>query len=113
MAYENGGGAFLVPYLIVLAFIGRPLYFLEMVLGQFSSSGSVKIWDCVPIAKGITSLTYCPNSLHTGKFFLNYRYWIWASTGYLVCRHILLRPDGAVLLLPLCFISSRVALDGM
>ncbi|KAI9551816.1 hypothetical protein GHT06_022155 [Daphnia sinensis] len=53
VAYENGGGAFLVPYLIVLAFIGRPLYFLEMVLGQFSSSGSVKIWDCVPIAKGI------------------------------------------------------------
>lgn len=36
----------------MLAFIGRPLYFLEMVLGQFSSSGSVKIWDCVPIAKG-------------------------------------------------------------
>lgn len=53
VAYENGGGAFLIPYLIVLTFIGRPLYFLEMVLGQFSSSGSVKIWDCVPVAKGI------------------------------------------------------------
>ncbi|XP_046631270.1 sodium-dependent nutrient amino acid transporter 1-like [Daphnia pulicaria] len=53
VAYENGGGAFLIPYLIVLVFIGRPLYFLEMILGQFSSSGSVKIWDCVPFAKGI------------------------------------------------------------
>lgn len=52
VAYENGGGAFLIPYLIVLAFIGRPLYFLEMFLGQFSSSGSVKIWDSVPIMKG-------------------------------------------------------------
>jgi solute carrier family 6 amino acid transporter-like protein 5/7/9/14 len=52
VAYENGGGAFLIPYLIVLAFIGRPLYFLEMILGQFSSSGSVKIWDCVPFVKG-------------------------------------------------------------
>jgi len=49
---DNGGGAFLIPYLIVLLFIGRPLYFLEMVLGQFSSSGSVKVWDVVPIAKG-------------------------------------------------------------
>ena len=52
VAYENGGGAFLIPYLIVLIFIGRPLYFLEMVLGQFSSSGSVKLWDVVPFAKG-------------------------------------------------------------
>ena len=52
MAYDNGGGAFLIPYLIVLLFIGRPLYFLEMVLGQFSSSGSVKAWYVVPIAKG-------------------------------------------------------------
>ena len=51
-AYENGGGAFLIPYLIVLIFIGRPLYFMEMILGQFSSYGSVKIWKCVPIAKG-------------------------------------------------------------
>lgn len=56
MAYSNGGGAFLIPYLIVLCFIGRPLYFLEMILGQFSSSGSVKLWDVVPAAKGKTSV---------------------------------------------------------
>ncbi|KZS15995.1 Sodium- and chloride-dependent neutral and basic amino acid transporter B(0+) [Daphnia magna] len=53
VAYENGGGAFLIPYLIVLAFIGRPLYFLEMILGQFSSSGCVKVWSVVPFFKGI------------------------------------------------------------
>lgn len=52
VAYANGGGAFLIPYLIVLFFIGRPLYFLEMILGQFSSAGSVKVWKVVPIAKG-------------------------------------------------------------
>lgn len=52
VAYENGGGAFLIPYLIVLLFIGRPLYFFEMILGQFSSSSSVNVWNISPIAKG-------------------------------------------------------------
>jgi solute carrier family 6 amino acid transporter-like protein 5/7/9/14 len=51
-AYKNGGGAFLIPYIIVLLFIGKPLYFLEMAMGQFSSYGSVKVWEIVPILKG-------------------------------------------------------------
>ena len=51
-AAKNGGGAFLIPYLIVLIFIGRPLYFLEATLGQFSSYGPVKLWQAVPILKG-------------------------------------------------------------
>ena len=51
-AYSNGGGAFLIPYLVVLIFIGKPLYFLEMALGQFSSYGPVKIWQAAPILKG-------------------------------------------------------------
>ena len=50
--FRNGGGAFLIPYLIVLTLIGRPLYFLELAMGQFSSSGSVKVWNMVPAARG-------------------------------------------------------------
>ena len=42
-AYENGGGAFLIPYIVVLLTIGRPLYFMELSLGQFSSASSVKV----------------------------------------------------------------------
>nr|AAM13400.1 amino acid transporter [Aedes aegypti] len=52
-AYENGGGAFLIPYPIVLFVIGRPLYYLEMALGQFTSRSSVKIWEVSPLFKGI------------------------------------------------------------
>jgi len=52
-AYENGGGAFLIPYIVVLMLVGRPLYFLELALGQFSSAGSVRVWDMVPAFGGV------------------------------------------------------------
>lgn len=51
-ALENGGGAFLLPYLIVLAVIGRPLYFLEMIIGQFSSRNSIDVYDLAPMFRG-------------------------------------------------------------
>ncbi|EDW60494.1 sodium-dependent nutrient amino acid transporter 1 [Drosophila virilis] len=53
IALENGGGAFLIPYLIVLLLVGKPVYYLEMLMGQFSSRGSVKVYDFVPIMRGI------------------------------------------------------------
>jgi solute carrier family 6 amino acid transporter-like protein 5/7/9/14 len=37
----------------VLLLIGKPIYFLEMVLGQFSSRGSVKVFDCAPAMRGV------------------------------------------------------------
>ncbi|KAH8345443.1 hypothetical protein KR084_000740 [Drosophila pseudotakahashii] len=52
-ALENGGGAFVIPYLIVLVLVGKPVYYLEMLLGQFSSRGSVKVYDFSPIMRGI------------------------------------------------------------
>ncbi|XP_067006231.2 sodium-dependent nutrient amino acid transporter 1 isoform X2 [Anabrus simplex] len=52
-AYENGGGAFLIPYIIVLVVIGKPLYYLEMALGQFTSSGCVRVWNMAPGLKGL------------------------------------------------------------
>ncbi|ODM98349.1 Sodium-dependent nutrient amino acid transporter 1 [Orchesella cincta] len=57
-AYENGGvkllfSAFLVPYLCVLFFIGRPIYFMELSLGQFSSYSQVKAWKLAPMFKGV------------------------------------------------------------
>ncbi|XP_059047183.1 sodium-dependent nutrient amino acid transporter 1-like [Achroia grisella] len=52
IAYTNGGGAFLIPYLIVLFLIGKPMYYLECILGQFSSRNSVKVWSLSPAMKG-------------------------------------------------------------
>ncbi|XP_049819193.1 sodium-dependent nutrient amino acid transporter 1 isoform X2 [Aethina tumida] len=54
VAYENGGGAFLIPYILVLIFLGRPMYYLEMCLGQFSSRGNVKMFQSLaPILRGV------------------------------------------------------------
>ena len=52
-ALENGGGAFVIPYIIVLFLIGKPVYFMEMILGQFSGRGSVKVFDFAPAMRGV------------------------------------------------------------
>ncbi|KFB53948.1 sodium-dependent nutrient amino acid transporter 3 [Anopheles sinensis] len=53
VAMENGGGAFMIPYLIILFLVGRPMYYLEMVMGQFSSRGCVKVFDLSPLMRGV------------------------------------------------------------
>ncbi|PSN34958.1 Sodium-dependent nutrient amino acid transporter 1 [Blattella germanica] len=50
-AFNNGGGAFLIPYIIVLLVIGKPLYYMEMSLGQFISGGPIKVWNLSPALK--------------------------------------------------------------
>lgn len=52
-ALDNGGGAFIIPYLIVLFAVGKPVYYLEMLIGQFSSRGSVLVYDFAPALRGI------------------------------------------------------------
>ncbi|KAF3425479.1 hypothetical protein E2986_01163, partial [Frieseomelitta varia] len=52
-AYENGGGVFLIPYIIVLFLVGKPFYYLEMIMGQFCSRSSVKIWSAAPGFRGV------------------------------------------------------------
>jgi len=41
LAYRNGGGAFLIPYLLALVLIGVPLFVLELAIGQHFRRGAI------------------------------------------------------------------------
>lgn len=53
LCYRNGGGAFLIPWLVMLCVIGIPLFFLELAFGQYASEGPVTIWKVSPLFAGI------------------------------------------------------------
>ncbi|UJR36888.1 hypothetical protein I4U23_029601 [Adineta vaga] len=52
--YMNGGGAFFIPYFILLIFGGLPLFYMELALGQYHRSGVFTVWTHIcPLVKGV------------------------------------------------------------
>ena len=44
LAQKNGGGAFLIPYVIMLLIEGLPIFLLELAIGQRLRKGSIGAW---------------------------------------------------------------------
>ncbi len=54
LAYDHGGGSFLIPYTIMLIFAGLPLFFMELALGQYSGAGPTRLFGrMAPAIKGL------------------------------------------------------------
>ena len=41
LCYKSGGGAFLIPYIIMLILCGLPLLFMELTMGQYTRQGPI------------------------------------------------------------------------
>ncbi|KAG5684760.1 hypothetical protein PVAND_013974 [Polypedilum vanderplanki] len=51
--FKSGGGVFLLPYFITLLFVGIPILFLELAIGQFTGRGPIKtLGQLSPLLKG-------------------------------------------------------------
>ncbi len=44
---------FFIPYVIMLFFVGMPIFFLELSLGQYTRAGPLTCWEMAPLFKGI------------------------------------------------------------
>ncbi|XP_075525491.1 sodium- and chloride-dependent glycine transporter 1-like isoform X2 [Dermacentor variabilis] len=80
----NGGVAFLVSYVVVSLTVAKPVFFMELFLGQFSSQGSVGVWRCAPIGRGI-GICMCYVSLLISTYFVCFTahamLFVWKSLG--------------------------------
>jgi len=44
VAFQNGGGSFLIPYVIMLFAVGLPCIFVELSLGQYGRAGANSVY---------------------------------------------------------------------
>ncbi len=67
LCYKNGGGAFLIPFVIMLCLIGIPMLYMESALGQYGGTGPITIWKVSPLFFKVRGF-YLQNIWHW-KFF--------------------------------------------
>nr|KAF6370590.1 solute carrier family 6 member 15 [Myotis myotis] len=69
LCQKNGGGAYLLPFFILLMIVGVPLFFLELALGQRIRRGSIGVWNYISPKLGGIGFTSCVVSLFVSLYY--------------------------------------------
>nr|XP_020461916.1 sodium-dependent neutral amino acid transporter B(0)AT2-like isoform X2 [Monopterus albus]XP_020461917.1 sodium-dependent neutral amino acid transporter B(0)AT2-like isoform X2 [Monopterus albus]XP_020461918.1 sodium-dependent neutral amino acid transporter B(0)AT2-like isoform X2 [Monopterus albus] len=62
LCHKNGGGAFLLLYVLLMLLVGIPLFFLELAAGQAIRQGSIGVWKYISprlVGIGYSSCVVC------------------------------------------------------
>uniref|UniRef100_A0A8C2HH89 Transporter n=1 Tax=Cyprinus carpio TaxID=7962 RepID=A0A8C2HH89_CYPCA len=62
LCHQNGGGAFILLYVLLMGLVGVPLFFLELAAGQSIRQGSIGVWRHISpklVGIGYTSCVVC------------------------------------------------------
>jgi SNF family Na+-dependent transporter len=83
LVYENGGGVFLIPYIIAMAFFGVPLLYLETAVGQMYQLPITKIFESInralkPLGFVVVLVSFMISTYYNLLLAYSYRY-IFAS----------------------------------
>ena len=69
LVYTCGGGAFFIPYTLMMALGGLPLFYMECALGQYYKRGPITTWGRIcPLFKGI-GYTLVLIALYVGLYY--------------------------------------------
>ncbi|XP_047505839.1 sodium-dependent neutral amino acid transporter B(0)AT3 isoform X2 [Pieris napi] len=69
LCQQNGGGAFLIPFLIMLVLEGIPLFLIEMAIGQKMRLGSLGVWNTIHPWLGGIGISSCVVTLFVALYY--------------------------------------------
>ncbi|XP_030565637.1 sodium- and chloride-dependent glycine transporter 1 isoform X2 [Drosophila novamexicana] len=94
LCYRSGGGAFLVPYMLMVILCGIPLFYMEVMIGQFSGTGCTGMFRLVPLLKGtgicmviVNLYCVCYYSVIISYPVRMLYYCFWKTVPWIDCHH--------------------------
>lgn len=60
-------GSFLIPIIVFNILGAMPIVYMELIMGQYSQSGAIPVWNVCPLLKGLPLYHICT---HVGKLLL-------------------------------------------
>ncbi|EDW65047.1 sodium- and chloride-dependent glycine transporter 1 [Drosophila virilis] len=94
LCYRSGGGAFLVPYMLMVILCGIPLFYMEVMIGQFSGTGCTGMFRLVPLLKGtgicmviVNLYCVCYYSVIISYPVRMLYYCFWKTVPWIDCKH--------------------------